>query len=184
MMRSLDTSRGKLLLHTCCGPCATHVIELLSREHQVTAFFYNPNISPEEEYKTRLKEAEKLCALNGTELLAGPYEPQKWIERTGDFIDEPEGGKRCELCFALRLEETARYAVDHGFALFATTLSISPHKDACLINRIGQETGREYGIQFLEGDFKKEDGYRKSCELSRQYGLYRQNYCGCLFSKK
>jgi hypothetical protein len=182
-MCSEEINPEKLIVHACCGPCATQVIELLSRDYRVTAFFYNPNIQPEEEYLNRLAALETFCRIKDIELVSGSYDHQEWLELVAGLEDQPEGGKRCEVCFAMRLQKTALVAVEHGFKAFSTTLSISPHKDARVINSIGRETGIQHNIIFLQGDFKKDNGYRKSCELSRQYGLYRQKYCGCLFSK-
>jgi hypothetical protein len=182
-MCSEEINPEKLLVHACCGPCATQVIELLSRDYRVTAFFYNPNIQPEEEYLNRLAALETFCRIKDIELVSGSYDHQEWLELVAGLEDQPEGGTRCEVCFAMRLQKTALVAVEHGFKAFSTTLSISPHKDARVINSIGRETGIQHNIIFLQGDFKKDNGYRKSCELSRQYGLYRQKYCGCLFSK-
>jgi len=182
-MCSEEINTEKLLVHACCGPCATQVIELLSRDYRVTAFFYNPNIQPEEEYLNRLAALETFCRIKDIELVSGSYDHQEWLELVAGLEDQPEGGKRCEVCFAMRLRKTALVAVEHGFKVFSTTLSISPHKDAQVINSIGRETGKQHSIIFLQGDFKKDNGYRISCELSRQYGLYRQKYCGCQFSK-
>ena len=182
-MCSEEINTEKLLVHACCGPCATQVIELLSRDYRVTAFFYNPNIQPEEEYLNRLAAMEKFCRIKDIELISGRYDNQEWLELVAGLEDQPEGGTRCEVCFTMRLQKTALVAVEHGFKAFSTTLSISPHKDAQVINSIGRETGIQHNIIFLQGDFKKDNGYRKSCELSRQYGLYRQKYCGCQFSK-
>ncbi len=176
--------KEKLLLHVCCAPCATHVIELLVQQFQVCAFFYNPNIWPEEEYKKRLSTQEKLCVLKNIELIYGDYEHEHWLEQIKGFKDESEGGRRCEICYAVRLRATARAAVQQSMQFFATTLSISPHKNAAIINRVGHAAGQKQGVKFLTEDFKKKDGYRKSCELSKGYGLYRQNYCGCEFSKR
>ena len=184
MPHSDQHKKQSLLLHTCCGPCATHVIELLLQDYHVTAYFYNPNIQPEEEYLKRLGAIEQYCSAKGIALLKGPYESKKWMDMAVGLQDEPEGGKRCEACFSLRLEETARFARENGFTIFATTLTISPHKDAAVVNNAGREAAKKSGVQFLEADFKKGDGYRKSCELSKRLGLYRQSYCGCLYSKR
>jgi predicted adenine nucleotide alpha hydrolase (AANH) superfamily ATPase len=183
-MCSAEINTEKLLVHACCGPCATQVIELLSRDYRVTAFFYNPNIQPEEEYLNRLSALETFCRIKDIELISGRYDNHEWLGLVAGLEDQPEGGKRCEVCLAMRLKKTALVAVEHDFKAFSTTLSISPHKDAQVINSIGRETGKQHNIIFLQGDFKKDNGYRKSCELSRQYGLYRQKYCGCLFSKR
>jgi len=172
-----------LLLHSCCGPCSTVVLERLSAEFAVTVFFYNPNIYPDAEYEKRLKAQKKVIAEMET---AGPV---KWIIEPHDTAEfdavsvglesEPERGVRCERCFALRLNETARQAVELGFDQFATTLSVSPHKDAGLINQIGLVFGLTCGVEYLSADFKKQNGYRRSVELSKTLGLYRQSYCGC-----
>jgi hypothetical protein len=184
MPHSDQHKKQSLLLHTCCGPCATHVIELLLQDYHVTAYFYNPNIQPEEEYLKRLGAIDQYCSAKGIALLKGPYENKKWIDMTSGLQDEPEGGKRCEACFSLRLNETARFARENSFTILATTLTISPHKNAAVVNNAGREAAKKTGVQFLETDFKKGDGYRKSCELSKKLGLYRQSYCGCLFSKR
>ncbi len=176
--------KQSLLLHACCGPCATHVVELLLHDYAVTIYFYNPNIQPEAEYLKRLAAIEQYCLVTGVTLLKAPYDSVNWAEATAGLQNEPEGGKRCEQCFSLRLEKTACFARENGFAVFATTLSISPHKDATIINRAGNLAAKKAKVQFLEADFKKGDGYRKSCEMSKKLGLYRQNYCGCLYSKR
>ena len=178
----MQRDREGILLHACCAPCSTHVIDVLSQSYSVTAFFYNPNIQPEDEYARRLKYMEKLCGLKKTELFVPDYDPASWFERIKGLEDEPEGGKRCRVCFEVRLEETAKAVVDKGFKMFATTLTVSPKKNAQAINEIGKGVAERFGIGFLESDFKKKDGYKKSCELCRQYDLYRQKYCGCVFS--
>jgi hypothetical protein len=183
-MCSDEINPEKLLVHACCGPCATQVIELLSRDYRVTAFFYNPNIQPEEEYLNRLAALETFCRIKDIELVSGSYDHQEWLELVAGLEEQPEGGKRCEVCFAMRLQKTALVAVEHGFKVFSTTLSISPHKDTEAVNRIGEQAAKKYNMHFVAEDFKQDNGYRKSCELSRQYGLYRQKYCGCLFSKR
>jgi hypothetical protein len=184
MPHSDQHKKQSLLLHTCCGPCAAHVIELLLQDYDVTAYFYNPNIQPEEEYLKRLGAIEKYCSAKGIVLLKGSYESKKWMDMAVNLQDEPEGGKRCEACFSLRLNETARFARENSFTVYATTLTISPHKNATVVNNAGREAAKKSGVQFLEADFKKGDGYRKSCELSKKLGLYRQSYCGCLYSKR
>jgi len=182
-MCSVEIDTEKLLLHACCGPCATRVIELLSRHYRVTAFFFNPNIDPVEEYINRLGAIEKFCRLKEIELISEGHDHRDWLTLVAGLEQQPEGGARCEVCFAMRLRRTALVAMERGFTVFGTTLSISPHKDALAINRIGQQAAHEYAVRFIEEDFKQGNGYRKSCELSRQYGLYRQKYCGCEFSK-
>lgn len=183
MNYAAEHNTEQLLLHTCCGPCATQVVELLSRDYRVTAFYYNPNIQPEEEYVRRLTALETFCRIRDIELISGGYDTQEWLELAAGLEEQPEGGARCEVCFAMRLWKTAQVAAEQGIPTFGTTLSISPHKDTLAVNRIGQEAANKYAVHFLAGDFKQDNGYRKSCELSRRYGLYRQKYCGCLFSK-
>jgi len=171
-----------LLLHVCCAPCATAVFEALVKEFTVTAFFYNPNIHPDTEYQKRLEHLQRLCRMQDIALVIADYDDVFWLGQTTGFEHEPEGGSRCSVCFKIRLVRTVEAAQAMGIETVATTLSVSPHKNACLINDIGWNAAQGTGITFLDRDFKKQDGYRKSCELSRQYGLYRQNYCGCLYS--
>jgi predicted adenine nucleotide alpha hydrolase (AANH) superfamily ATPase len=175
--------KPKLLLHICCAPCSTHVLNLLVSAFDVTGYFYNPNIQPDSEYRRRLMEAERHCRKRNIGLLPSIHHPRSWFSLIKGYEAEPEGGARCAVCFRMRLEETARSAAAHLFDCFATTLTISPHKDAALINRIGAEAGKRYQISFHAADFKKGNGYGESCRLSRTLGLYRQNYCGCVFSK-
>jgi len=172
----------KFLLHTCCAPCSIAIIDELKSKYDLTVFFYNPNIYPEEEYLKRLAAVETFCRIKGIELICGPYDSREWLERAAGLEEEPEGGKRCELCFTIRLMKTALFAAQQGINTFATTLSISPHKDTGAINRIGLQAAEKYTMHFAAEDFKQDNGYRKSCELSKQYGLYRQKYCGCMFS--
>ena len=176
----------RLLLHSCCGPCSTAVLERLAAHFSPTIYFYNPNIDSEAEYQRRL-ESQRL-AIEGIStpypaaLIEAPYNPAPFASMAADFASEPEGGLRCTRCFTLRLEETAKFAKAEGFPYFATTLSVSPHKDAERLNQIGEALGEKYGITYLYGDFKKKDGYRRSVILSEKLGLYRQGYCGCGFS--
>jgi len=183
-MYTPERNTEPLLLHTCCGPCATQVVEVLSRDYRVTAFYYNPNIQPEEEYVRRRTSLETFCRIKDIELISGDYDSKEWLELAAGLEEQPEGGARCEVCFAMRLRKTAQVAVEQGMQMFGTTLSISPHKDTRAVNRIGQEAAKKYNIHFFAGDFKQDNGYRKSIDLSRRYGLYRQKYCGCMFSKK
>ncbi len=175
-----------VLLHSCCGPCSSAVMERLTPHFEVTVFYYNPNIYPEEEYAHRIREQERLIGCFPAEhpihFLAGEYRPEDFYEMARGYEQEPEGGERCFRCYRQRLTETARAAKQGGFDYFTTTLSLSPLKDSRKINEIGAEVAREWGVNYLFSDFKKKDGYRRSVELSRQYGLYRQNYCGCVFS--
>jgi predicted adenine nucleotide alpha hydrolase (AANH) superfamily ATPase len=174
----------KLLLHVCCAPCSTEVINRLSREHDVTGFFYNPNIHPRGEYDLRLVEFERFSRDVGFSYIKVEYNAQEWFDKTNRFEKEPEGGRRCEICFRIRLEETAKKAKTSGFDLFASTLSISPHKNTKTINALGREIERKQGIGFLSEDFKKEDGFKKSVQHSKKHSLIRQSYCGCIYSKK
>ncbi len=179
----LDGRKPQLLLHSCCGPCSSAVLERLCAHFQVTLLYYNPNIEPEAEYLHRLSEQKRLLELTGSAaLMECGYDHEALEAFAPAMAEEPEGGKRCLACFALRLNETARRAKEGGFEYFTTTLSVSPHKNAEAINRIGQEAGEKAGVKYLFADFKKQNGYLRSLELSRQYGLYRQNYCGCRYS--
>jgi predicted adenine nucleotide alpha hydrolase (AANH) superfamily ATPase len=174
-------NRPKLLLHVCCAPCATHPATLLGGEFDVTLFFYNPNIDPDAECLARRDETIRLAEKWSLPVVVSDDDPEGWAEAVRGLENEPEGGKRCEVCFTLRLCKTFETATRHGFDRFTSTLSVSPHKNAALINRIGREIG---GSHYLEADFKKKDGYKKSCEISRSEGLYRQNYCGCRYSRR
>ncbi len=180
--------RPSLLLHACCAPCSSYVLEYLSSYFDITVLYYNPNISPESEYFTRANELLRLISelpeASGVKAVTAPYSPDDFDEIAKGLESVPEGGSRCFKCYRLRLEYSASYAKDNGFDYFTTTLSISPHKNAEVLNSIGAELADKYGIPYLFSDFKKKNGYRRSCELSEQYGLYRQNYCGCIYSKK
>ncbi len=184
-----------LFLHSCCAPCSSYVLEYLSRYFEITVFYYNPNIYPPSEYEERTSEQERLIReFNGEweneadrhpiHFVAGTYVPDDFYAAAKGLEQEPEGGARCTECFKLRLSEAAREAKAGGFDFFTTTLTISPLKDAERLNRIGEEMGKEYGVEFLPSDFKKKNGYKRSTELSREHALYRQNYCGCVFSKR
>lgn len=180
----MTISKKKLLLHTCCAPCSPHVVDLLSREFEVSAFFYNPNIYPLKEYELRLNEIKQFLRVLPVELIEGEYDSDQWFSRVEGMEQEKEGGKRCQVCFRMRLEKTALVAQEKGFHYFTTTLSVSPHKNAQIINQIGRDIPATAGVAFYEGDFKKGDGFKKSCELSKKHGFYRQNYCGCIYSKE
>jgi epoxyqueuosine reductase len=170
----------KILLHICCGVCAAGAADvLISEGHQVTGFFYNPNIYPESEYYHRLETAKRTADKLGFELIEGPYEPPAWLALAEGFKDEPEGGKRCSICYRMRLDKTFRLMMDRGFDAFTSTLTISPHKPAQMINAIGYEIG---GEGFLGRDFKKKEGFKKAIDLAKRWELYRQNYCGCRYS--
>ena len=186
-MLSTD-KRSKLLLHACCAPCSSYVLSYLSKFFDIDILYYNPNIFPELEYKKRLSEFYKLIEKNDfdgkIQLIEIGYFPERFYEIAKGLEKEPEGGFRCEKCFRLRLIEAASEAKKRNADFFTTTLSVSPHKNAALINSIGKELESEFGIKYLYSDFKKRDGYKKSIELSKEYDLYRQDYCGCVFSKK
>ncbi len=175
---------ASILLHCCCAPCAIYPARLLKAAYQVVLLFYNPNIEPLTEYELRLKEMQTLAARENLLLLTGEYENEAWKEHIRGFEKEPEGGARCERCYAFRFRYTAREAASHGYGLFTSTLSLSPHKKATQINAIGNAVASETGMQFLEADFKKKDGFKHGCRLSKEMGFYRQEYCGCLFSRR
>jgi predicted adenine nucleotide alpha hydrolase (AANH) superfamily ATPase len=176
--------KPKILVHVCCAPDAAYVIRLLQESYEVTGFFSNSNIQPAGEYELRLEEARKVAAILGIPLIEDEYDPSRWLAVTLKFKDEPEKGRRCDVCYAFRLDRTARLASERGFDRFATIMSLSPWKKAAALNRIGRMTGRRRGVEFLESDFKKKDGFRKSVALSKELNLYRQDYCGCLFSRR
>lgn len=175
--------RKALALHSCCAPCSSYVLEYLTQYFDIRLYFYNPNIHPLAEYERRLGEQHRLCKLMNIELVECEYDSDRYFEYTRGLEQQPEGGKRCEKCFQLRLEHTAALAKADGIRLLGTTLTISPHKNAPLINEIGKAAAEKAGIEWLPGDFKKRNGYKRSIELSREYELYRQNYCGCIYSK-
>ncbi|MBI5166945.1 MAG: epoxyqueuosine reductase QueH [candidate division NC10 bacterium] len=175
-------SRPRILLHICCAPDATVVIERLASDYRLTGFFYNPNIHPEEEYSRRLGETIRLAEGLDFPLFLGDYDPVNWFSLVRGFEGEPEGGTRCEICIRMRLERTAALARDEGFTAFSTVLTVSPHKQAPFINRVGAEVAARHGLSFFGADFKKKDGFKRSLELSKRHGLYRQKYCGCIYS--
>ncbi len=181
---SATNSRPTMLLHACCAPCASYVLEYLSPYFDLTVLFYNPNIYPAEEYERRLGEVRRLIGLMdcGISLIEDEYTPADYIARAAGLEGEPEGGLRCVECIGMRIERTATLAAGK-FDYFATTLSISPHKNAELINTLGYAAAEKYGAVWFPADFKKRGGYARSCELCREYDIYRQNYCGCSFAK-
>ncbi|MBQ8281665.1 MAG: epoxyqueuosine reductase QueH [Lachnospiraceae bacterium] len=183
-----EESRPKLLLHACCAPCSSYCLEYLSQYFDITILFYNPNISPEEEYNYRVNELKGLIArmpgVSDVDVIVEKYDYNEFLNRIKGLEGEPERGGRCTLCYRLRLEKAAEYAKNNGFDYFTTTLSISPYKDADRLVAIGEELGELLKIPYLVSDFKKKNGYKRSIELSEEYGLYRQNYCGCEFSKR
>lgn len=197
LIKSLDYT-PKLLLHSCCAPCSSYCLEYLSQYFSITVLYYNPNISPEEEFRRRAEEQRRLIGelpvKNPVSLVVDEYDPREFFDAAKGLENVPEGGERCFRCYRLRLEHAANYAAANGFDYFCTTLSISPLKNAAKINEIGEALEAELNeraasrgtssVKFLPSDFKKKGGYLRSIELSREYGLYRQNYCGCVFSKR
>lgn len=177
----------KLLLHVCCAPCSSYVLEYLSAYYEITVFYYNPNISPESEYQKRVDEVRRLISeitpRHPVSFLEGKYDPERWREAVKGLEKEKEGGARCTECFRLRLDETARVAAEGGYEWITTSLTISPLKDADRLNRLCMEAAEKYGVRALPSDFKKKGGYLRSIELSRLHGLYRQDWCGCVWSK-
>lgn len=186
MLRALEGAAEKrVLLQACCAPCASHCLSELAGKTRVTVYFYNPNLSDREEYEKRRAELLRLIGETGwADALDCAYAPEDFAAVAAGYEDAPEGGARCARCFRLRLEHTAAAAKENGYDLFGTTLTLSPLKNAELINRVGFEAGERYGVEYLPSDFKKRGGYQHSLDLSREHCLYRQNYCGCAFSKR
>lgn len=178
----------RVLLHSCCAPCSSYVIEYLSKYFKLTIFYYNPNISPLEEYEKRKQEQIRLInsmeTKNSVDIIDCDYDNDLYESSIKGLEAEPERGRRCEVCFKLRLEKTAFRALELGYDYFGTTLTVSPYKNCSMINEIGLDISKKLGIEFLVSDFKKKNGYKRSIELSREYNLYRQNYCGCKYSKE
>lgn len=181
-VRKLDGKRT-LLMHSCCGPCSTACIERLKDYFDITVLYYNPNIEPLEEYNKRKETQKSVLRRLNIKYMDSDYDNETFRLLTKELKDELEGGKRCTVCFSLRLKETAKRAKENSFDYFTTTLTVSPHKNSELINKLGIEIGEYVGVKFLVADFKKREGYKRSIELSKEFDLYRQNYCGCLYSK-
>jgi len=177
-----------LMLHSCCGPCSSYVLEYLSEFFSITVFYYNPNIYPSEEYWYRVNEQQKIIDLtnakNPIKMITGRYDTERFYNMARGMEDVKEGGSRCHRCYEMRLRETAEMAKKEGFDYFTTTLTISPHKDSQVLNKIAEDIANQIGIESLPSDFKKKGGYKRSCEITREHGLYRQDYCGCVYSKK
>lgn len=189
---NVPENKGKrLFLHCCCAPCSSYVLEYLSQSFAITVFYYNPNITESEEYRKRVAEQKRLVeAFNASgkcqytiAFEEGKYEPELFLEAVKGHETDPEGGERCSICFGIRLKEAALLAAKGGYDYFTTTLTISPLKDAERLNAIGRAVGKSAGVTFLPSDFKKKNGYKRSIELSKEFDLYRQNYCGCIFSQ-
>lgn len=176
-----------LFLHSCCAPCSSYVLEYLSQYFSITVFFYNPNIFPQDEYAKRVQEIRRLIGemefTHPVKLIEGKYDPQEFFTMAKGLEQIPEGGERCFKCYRLRMEEAARLAKEGGYDYFTTTLSISPLKNAAKINEIGEDLEKQYQVTHLPSDFKKKNGYKRSIELSHEHNLYRQNYCGCVYSR-
>ncbi len=183
----LNNKKPNLLLHCCCAPCSSYVLEYLCNYFDITVYFYNPNITEAQEYDKRSQELvrliDEMLPDKGIKFIYAEYEPTEFTTISKGLENEPEGGIRCHKCYRLRLEKTAQEAVKSNFDYFTTTLSVSPHKNAQALNEIGKELAQNYNISYLFSDFKKRNGYKRSCELSEIYKLYRQNYCGCIYSK-
>lgn len=180
--------KPRLLLHSCCAPCSSAVLETVAPHFALTVYYYNPNIAPREEYQKRVDEQKRLLLQmplpEPVNFLEGPYDLDCFLQAVKGLEMVPEGGARCEICFRLRLQKAAEAAKEGGFDFFTTTLTVSPLKNAPLLNQIGEEMAAKYGVRWLPSDFKKKEGYKRSITLSHQYGLYRQDYCGCAFSKR
>ncbi len=175
--------KPKLLFHICCAPCSAFLIGRLSKDFSVTAYFENSNIFPKKEFHRRLTEAEKFFSKSGQVLIAAPYDHQKWLATVKGFYQEPERGERCRRCYRWRLEKTARFARRYQFDFFGSVLAVSPHKDAFAINQLGRKTAEAVKVSFLAGDWKKDDVGKKTVEMAKKYNFYRQDYCGCEFSR-
>jgi len=173
----------KLLLHTCCAPCLSSVFESLEKNYEISSLYFNPNIAPSEEYGRRLSELERFSGERDFLLIKGTYDLKSWTCEVKPLRFLGERSERCWRCYRIRLTNAFETARERNYGMVGTTLSVSPHKNAEMINAIGQELGRKYRIEFMAADFKKNDGYRRSVELSARYGFYRQNYCGCIYSK-
>ena len=187
-----NITKPRLILHSCCGPCSTSVIERLAPDYNISVFFYNPCITDSEEYELRKKNQIKYINEFNEDnpfntkikFIEGSYDPREYFDIASEYASEPEGGKRCTVCFRQRLTGTAKYGKKHDFDMFATTLTVSPHKNYKLISELGNEIAEAEGIEFLDMDFKKKAGFQRSIELSKEHELYRQNYCGCEYSKR
>ncbi len=178
--------KPKLLIHSCCGPCSSYVLSYLNKYFDITIYYYNPNIDTKEEFNKRLSEQKRLIKEmfnDEIKVIDGEYIPSIYYSKIKGHEKDKEGGERCHICYKMRLEETAKFAKENNFDYFTTTLSVSPYKNAKVLNLLGEELEKEYNIKYLYADFKKKDGYKKSVMYSKEYNLYRQDYCGCVYSK-
>ncbi len=180
----MENKRLSILVHACCGTCAAYVVKLLSEEYEPTIYYYNPNIHTYEEYQKRKNDLVWYANEFNYGLIEDKYDAKEWFDNVKGFENEPEKGMRCNVCFEMRLKKAAEYAANNNYDIFTTTLTVSPHKNSKEINRIGKEIEKEYGIKFYKADFKKKDGFKKTMQMSKEFGFYRQNFCGCLFSNK
>lgn len=183
-MQDLKTKKPKLLLHICCAGCGAYVASVLQEDYEVILYHFNPNIFPEDEYVIRLSEVKRIADELDLKLIVGNYDHELWLKKIHGKENEPERGERCRICYYERLYSAAQAAQKNNMEYFASTLSVSPHKDAAMISAIGKDLASKCGISFLDKDFKKQDGFKKSLDLSRKLNLYRQNYCGCEFSRR
>jgi len=181
-MQNSGEKKPKLLLHVCCAVCAVYVSKTLKSDFSLELFFYNPNIFPEREYQKRLDEIKKIAKIYNLNLIIGEYKHSEWLKKIKGHEKDREGSERCEICYALRIEKTALLAGKKGFDYFTTTLSVSPHKKSEIISKIGNNLSKKYKAVYLDKNFKKQDGFKKTMELSKDFDLYRQSYCGCEFS--
>lgn len=175
-------SQPKLLLHSCCAPCSGYLVTQLANNFEVAVYYNNPNIYPASEYQIRKNEAKKFFTNHGTKFIEIAYDYNKWLELATGLEQEPERGKRCLLCYYFRLNNVAQYALDNDYDFFASSLAISPYKNSKIINNLGRAVAKKIGLEFIDEDWKKKDGYKKATEFARSYDFYRQNYCGCEFS--
>ena len=182
----MSGEKKRLLLHACCAPCSSYCLEYLKDFFDITLFFYNPNITDEREFNLRLAELQRLVKEMGLniDIICPPYEPKEFLDKTKGMENCPEGGERCSICYGLRLAKTCEYAEQGGFDFFCSTLSISPYKNCDKLNAIGEALAKDKAVKHLPNDFKKKGGYLRSIELSKEHNLYRQDYCGCEFSKR
>ena len=179
----MRADKPKLLLHICCAPDASVVFERLKPEYEITGYFYNPNIHPQEEYELRANETKRLAEIMHIPLAKAPNDTDRWFGLVKGMEHLPEKGERCTVCIRMRMEQAARFCAENGFDMFTTVLTVSPHKNADLINSIGDEMAAKFDVKYMEANFKKKDGFKRSLELCRKYNIYRQNYCGCVYSK-